>query len=125
MGIAIVSIECIPWREAQPEGGLKGACLTQEEEGIGGPVPGVWVWKALLTLSVPPRAALHSSGGHSEILPLPKLDAPSLLPHGSCLMHLLREAPSPRQVRLACSPPHPHFGGLADNLPIKGVKESM
>ena len=26
----------------------------------------------------------------------PKLDVPSLLPHSSCLMHLLHEAPSPR-----------------------------
>ena len=70
MGVAIVSIECIPWREAQPEGGLKGVGLTQEEEGFGGPVPGVWFWKVLLPLPVPLRSALHSSGCHSEIFPL-------------------------------------------------------
>lgn len=77
MGIAIVFIEFIPWREMQPEGELKGVCLIQEEVGFRDPVPGVWFWKALLPLCVPPWTALCPSGCHSEILPFPKLDTPS------------------------------------------------
>ena len=126
MGIAIVFIEFIPWREMQPEGGLKGVCLIQEEVGFRDPVPGVWFWKAFLPLCVPLWTALCPSGCHSEILPFPKLDTPSSSASAQRVFDAtwcVRLHP-PGQVCLAHSLPHPHLQGLADNLPIKRVKDS-